>query len=192
MSLFMIVLYPYTLCVFNMTSYAWCRTRITRYEVYKEVYLCFYQSSTYTRAAAAAHSLEFEISWCRMSQLARHFLPAQTCVWNDLYYAVFCTGTLIGFKEAVNRWLLPWVVSVFRGVGACGVAKCISKHFNLAYAACFNMDNNTLWILTSVNICVILWVMFVTTLYIIIFFTAKWNPVSLYELSLCDELQHLS
>ena len=32
---------------------------------------------------------------------------------------MFYTGTLDGFKSAVNRWLLPWVVFslVFRGVG---------------------------------------------------------------------------
>ena len=61
----------------------------------------------HTRAAAAAHPLEFEVSRCRTYQLARRFLPAQTRVWNDLPYTVFDTGTLDGFKGAVNRWLLP-------------------------------------------------------------------------------------
>ena len=61
----------------------------------------------YTRAAAAAHLLEFEVSRCRTYQFARCFLPAQTRVWNELPYTVFDTGTLDWFKGAVNRWLLP-------------------------------------------------------------------------------------
>ena len=38
---------------------------------------------------------------------------------------MFDTGTLDGFKGAVNRWLLPSIVfsTVFRGAGTCGVAK---------------------------------------------------------------------
>ena len=41
------------------------------------------------------------------SQFVRCFLPAQTRVWNDdLPCTVFDTGTLDGFKGAVNRWLL--------------------------------------------------------------------------------------
>ena len=44
-------------------------------------------------------------------------------MWNDLPYAVFDTGTLDGFKRAVNRWLLPLVCfSVLRDAGDCGVA----------------------------------------------------------------------
>ena len=48
---------------------------------------------------------------------------------NDLPYAVFDNGTTLdGFKEAVNRWLLPCVCFlVFRGAGACGVAYAIYK-----------------------------------------------------------------
>ena len=61
----------------------------------------------HTRAEAAAHPLEFEVSWCRTSQFARCFLPAQTRVWDDLPYTVFDNGTLDGFKGTVNRWLLP-------------------------------------------------------------------------------------
>ena len=61
----------------------------------------------HTRAAAAAHSLEFEVSRCRTSQFARSFLPAQVRLWNDLPKTVFDTGTLDGFKGAVNRRLLP-------------------------------------------------------------------------------------
>ena len=57
--------------------------------------------------AAAVFPLESEVSRCRTSQFARCFLPAQTRVWNDLPYTVFGTGTLNGFKGAVNRWLLP-------------------------------------------------------------------------------------
>ena len=83
----------------------------------------------HSRAAAAAHPLEFEVSRCRTSQCARSFLPAQVRMRNDLPYSVFDTGTLDGFKGAVNRWLLPFVVfsSVFRGAGACSVAKTIYK-----------------------------------------------------------------
>ena len=50
---------------------------------------------------------------------------------NDLPYTVFDTGSLDGFKGAVNHWLLPRVVffSVFHGPGACGIAKAIYKQF---------------------------------------------------------------
>ena len=83
-----------------------------------------------TGAAAVDYPLEFQVSGCRTSQFARCFLGAQTRVWNDLPYTVFHTGTLDGFKGAVNRWLLPRVCfSDFRGVGACGVAKPIYKQF---------------------------------------------------------------
>ena len=85
--------------------------------------ICFCQSLT-TQAAAAAHPVEFEVSRCRMFQFARCFIPAKTRVWNDLSYTVFDTGTLDGFKGAVNRWLLPWVCySVFRGACAVGLRK---------------------------------------------------------------------
>ena len=50
--------------------------------------------------------IEFEVSRCRTSQFARCFLPEQTRVWNDIPYTVFDTGTLNGFKGAVNSWLL--------------------------------------------------------------------------------------
>ena len=83
----------------------------------------------HTRAAVAVHPLEFEVSRCRTSQFARRFLQAQVRTWNDLPYTAFDTGTLDGFKGAVNRWLLPKVVftSVFRGAGVSGVAKVIYK-----------------------------------------------------------------
>ena len=61
----------------------------------------------HTRAAAAVHPLEFEVSRCETSQFARCFLPPQTRVWNDIPYNVFDTGTFDGFKEAVNSWSLP-------------------------------------------------------------------------------------
>ena len=64
----------------------------------------------HTRAAAAAHLLEFEVSWLITYQFARCFLPANTRVQNDLPYTVFDTGTFYGLKGAVNRWLLPRVV----------------------------------------------------------------------------------
>ena len=61
----------------------------------------------HTRAAAAAHLLEFEVSRRRTSQVVKCFLLAQTRVWNDHPYTVFDTGTLDEFKEAFNRLLLP-------------------------------------------------------------------------------------
>ena len=60
----------------------------------------------HTRAAAAAQPLEFEVSRCRTSQFARCFLPAQTRVWNDIPFTVVDTGTLDGFKGAVNRCMV--------------------------------------------------------------------------------------
>ena len=38
----------------------------------------------HTRAAAAAHLLEFELSRCRTSQFAKGFLPAKVRMWNYL------------------------------------------------------------------------------------------------------------
>ena len=61
----------------------------------------------HTRAADAAHPLEFEVSRSRTSQFPSCFLSPQTRVWNDLPYTVFDTGTLIGLREQLNRWLLP-------------------------------------------------------------------------------------
>ena len=88
----------------------------------------------HTRAAAAAHPLEFEVSRCRTYQFARCFLLAQTRVWNDLPYTVFDIGWLDGFKGAVNYWLLPRVCfSVLRGAGFCGVAKAIYEQFYFSH-----------------------------------------------------------
>ena len=72
----------------------------------------------HTRAVTAAHPLEFEVSRCRTCQIARCFLPAKTCVWNELPYTVFnlfvffptwvCpTGfnnNIIGNEELVNKF----------------------------------------------------------------------------------------
>ena len=55
------------------------------------------------RAAAAAHSLEFEVSRCRTYIFPRCFLPAQFGMCNDLQYTVFDTETMDWFKGAVNR-----------------------------------------------------------------------------------------
>ena len=86
------------------------------------------------RCQAAAHSIEFEVSGCIKSQFEMCFLPAKTSVWNDLPYTMFETGTLDGFKEAVNHWLLPLVYfSIFRGIGACVVAESIYKQFCLSH-----------------------------------------------------------
>ena len=104
----------------------------------------------HTRAAAAAHSLEFEVSSSRTSQFARYFLPGQVRMWNGLLYTVIDTGTLDGFKGWVNRWLLLWVLvsSVFRSAGACGVTKAICKQFcffNLCLCCWFNNNNNIIY-----------------------------------------------
>ena len=98
--------------------------------------LCFHLllSEFDIRAAAAAHPFEFKISKSRTSHFARCFLPAKTSVWNDLPYTVIHAGTLDGFEEAVNRWLLPWVCfSAFRHAGAYEVAKTIYKRFCLSH-----------------------------------------------------------
>ena len=92
-----------------------CATRLSLlYKVNSSSNYCLFSelpsASTrvrHSRAAAATHPLEFEVSRCRMSQFARSFLPAQDRLWNNLSYTVFDTGTLDGFKGAVNRWLLP-------------------------------------------------------------------------------------
>ena len=52
----------------------------------------------HTRAAAAAHPLEFEVSRYRTSKFTRCFLPAHFRMWNDLSYHVFGTWMLDGFK----------------------------------------------------------------------------------------------
>ena len=80
------------------------------------------------RAVAAVHPLEFEGLRCRTSIFAGSFLPAQVRMWNHLPYTVFDTGTLDGFKGAVNRWFPELCFLQFSdGAGACGVAKAIYK-----------------------------------------------------------------
>ena len=99
-----------------------------------------------TRAAAAAHPLEFEVSRCRTSQFARCFLPAQTRVWNDLPYTVFDTRTLDEFKWEVDRWLLSWFFFLFSVAQVLvGLRKKFINNFvfpTLACAAGFNNNNN--------------------------------------------------
>ena len=92
-------------------------------------------------AAAAAHRLEFEVSWSLYKvsflqhQFARCFLTAHVRMLNDLHYNVFDTGMLDGFNGAVNSWLLPWVVFslIFRDACACGVVQAIYKQFCFSY-----------------------------------------------------------
>ena len=67
-------------------------------------------SVRHTPATVAAHSLELKVSRCRTFQFPKCFLPALVWMWNDFPYSVFDTGTLDGFKGAVKRWLLPWIV----------------------------------------------------------------------------------
>ena len=89
----------------------------------------------HTQAAAAAHPLEFEVSSCRTSQFARSYLPAQVGLWNDLPYTVFDTGTLYGFKGAVNRWLFPELFFLHFSVAQMLVAlrKQFIKNFCFSY-----------------------------------------------------------
>ena len=101
-----------------------------------------------TRDAEVDHPLAFKVSRCRTSQFARSFLPAQVFrMWNGLPYTVFDTGTLDGFKGAVNRWLLARVVfsSIFYGACACEVRKEFINNFvfpTWAFAAGLNNNNN--------------------------------------------------
>ena len=88
----------------------------------------------HNRAAAAAHSLEFQVQRCRTSQFARSFLPTQTRVWNDLPYTVLDIRTLDVFKGTVNHWLPPSVCfSVFLGTGAGEVVKVVFWQFCFSY-----------------------------------------------------------
>ena len=100
----------------------------------------------HTRAAAAAHPLRFVVLRCRTSKFARYFLLAQVWMSNDLPYTVFDTETLHGFKGAVNRWLLPWIMfsSVFRGAGAYGVVNTFINNFVLPTWACAAGFNNNI------------------------------------------------
>ena len=105
----------YTINMHGYICYSSCYCAVyTLYEVNSNSNRCLFSELPsasirvrHTGAAAAAHPLEFEVSRFRRSQFARCFLPAQ---WKDLPYTVFVTGTLDGFKRAVNRLLLPWVM----------------------------------------------------------------------------------
>ena len=74
------------------------------------------QRVRHTRAAAVAHPCELEVPRCRTSQFGRCFLPAHVRMWNDLPSSVFDSGTLNGFKGAVNRSLLLWRLFSFFSV----------------------------------------------------------------------------
>ena len=65
------------------------------------------QRVRHTRAAAVAHPCDLEVPRCQTSQFGRCFLPPHVRMWNDLPSSVFDSGTLNGFKGAVNRSLLP-------------------------------------------------------------------------------------
>ena len=83
-----------------------------------------------SRAAAAAHPLEIEVSRSRMSQFTRYFLPAQIRIWNNRRpYTVFHTGTLDGFMGVASQPLIASLSCVFffRGSCACVVATAIYK-----------------------------------------------------------------
>ena len=73
-------------------------------------------SSTSVRVrhvAAAAHPLEFAVSWCRTPQFARCLLPGpDSCVEWPSIHRVWCGED--GLKRDVNRLLLRWIYfSVF-------------------------------------------------------------------------------
>ena len=96
----------------------------------------------HSRAAA----LEFELSRCRTSQFSWSSMPDQVRMRNDLPYTVFDTGTLDGFKGAVNHWLLPWFVFSFSVAQVLvGFQKKFINNFvfpTWACAAGFNNNNN--------------------------------------------------
>ena len=67
-------------------------------------------------------------------------------MWYDLPYTVFDTGTLDGFKSAVNLWLLPRVLFFFSAAqGLVGLLKKFISNFDFPTWACaagFNNNNN--------------------------------------------------
>ena len=67
----------------------------------------------YTRTAAAAHPLEFEVSWCRTSNFARSFLPAQVRTWKDLPYTVSYAETLDASVQGCCQPLVASLSCVF-------------------------------------------------------------------------------
>ena len=67
-------------------------------------------SSEFPSASTKVRKIElrpFEVSRCRTSQVATCFLPGEVRMWNDHPYTVLDIGTLNGFKDAVDRLLLP-------------------------------------------------------------------------------------
>ena len=97
----------------------------------------------HTRAAAAAHPLEIEVSRCKTSEFVKCFLPAQVC---GVTFLALCliSECLMGSRVRDNRWLLPGVVfsSVFlRRRYVRGLRKQLRNNFvfhSWACAACFN------------------------------------------------------
>ena len=95
--------------------YTWLtRTRIIVYKVSCPLPLPLQSSQTW--AAVAAHWLEFEVSRCRTSQFSKCFPPTKF-VCGMTFPTVFNTGTMNGFKRAINCWLLRWVVFFQFSVG---------------------------------------------------------------------------
>ena len=81
-----------------------------------EVTICtkssFVSRKSLTLAAAAAHPLELEVSWCRTSQFARCFLAPQDRMWNNLPNTVQDTATLDWLRVQSTVGCFPelWVL----------------------------------------------------------------------------------
>ena len=63
-------------------------------------------------------------------------------MWNDLPYPLFDTGTLNGFQEAVNLWLLSRVVFFFVAQVLVGLRKNFINNFVFQTLACVAGYNN--------------------------------------------------
>ena len=71
--------------------------------------------------------MEVNFKYISLIFTIRCVLPTQVRMWNDLPFTVFKTGTLDGFKGAVNRIPRIVFISFFRGAGACEDEKIICR-----------------------------------------------------------------
>ena len=100
-----------------------------------------------TRAAAAAHPLEFEISRCRTTNFATCFLPSQVQMWNDLQLCLTperwmgsrVPSTVLCYPEF--RFLQFSVLQVLVGLRNQFINKFVLP--TLACAASFNNNKDT-------------------------------------------------
>ena len=81
----------------------------------------------FTRAAAAAHPLEFEVSWYRSSQFTRCFLPKFVCGMTFPTLCLLPEHWMCFREQSTVSAFLSCVFLFLRGAGACGAAKAIYK-----------------------------------------------------------------